>query len=57
MSGNSLWWRVSGRNRRCITANLHMPEGQQIVKQLSSHVGAWGMPRARAGWELRALSA
>lgn len=25
------------RNRRCITANLHTPEGREIVKQLSSH--------------------
>lgn len=34
-SGTSLWWRCHGRNRRCITANLHMPEGRAVVKELA----------------------
>jgi crotonobetainyl-CoA:carnitine CoA-transferase CaiB-like acyl-CoA transferase len=37
-SGTSVWWRVYGRNRRCVTANLHLPEGRQVVKDLASKV-------------------
>jgi formyl-CoA transferase len=30
--GHSLRWSVTGRNKRSITADLHTPEGQQIVR-------------------------
>ena len=29
-----LWWAVCARNKRCITANLREPEGQQLVRRL-----------------------
>lgn len=29
-----LWWTVCARNKRCVTANLRIPEGQDIVKKL-----------------------
>ena len=29
-----LWWSVCARNKRCITANLREPEGQQLVRRL-----------------------
>src|SRR5690606_25010201 len=32
--GKSLWWKVIGRNKRNVTLNLSMPEGQQILRKL-----------------------
>jgi formyl-CoA transferase len=32
--GEGLWFPIVARNKKCITANLRMPEGQQIVKDL-----------------------
>lgn len=32
--GKSLWWPIVARNKKCVTANLRTPEGQQIVKDL-----------------------
>ena len=29
-----LWWSVCARNKRCITANLREPEGQNLVRRL-----------------------
>ena len=29
--GDSLWWRVTGRNKRSVTVDLRRPEGQQLV--------------------------
>ncbi len=29
-----LWWTVCARNKRCVTANLRVPEGQALVKRL-----------------------
>ncbi len=29
-----LWWTVCARNKRCVTANLRVEEGQQIIKDL-----------------------
>ena len=31
-----LWWTVCARNKRCITANLREPEGQELVRKLVS---------------------
>lgn len=32
--GTSLWWRSLGRNKRCITADLRVPEGRALVRRL-----------------------
>jgi formyl-CoA transferase len=32
-----LWWTVCARNKRCVTANLRVEEGQEIVKKLVAH--------------------
>ncbi|KAL3147428.1 hypothetical protein ABBQ38_014493 [Trebouxia sp. C0009 RCD-2024] len=37
-SGNSLWWRSYGRNRRCITVDMRQEEGRHIIKQLANNV-------------------
>ncbi|MEL7448219.1 MAG: CoA transferase [Pseudomonadota bacterium] len=29
-----LWWSVCARNKRCVTANLREPEGQELARQL-----------------------
>ncbi|MCG8443947.1 MAG: CoA transferase, partial [Caulobacterales bacterium] len=29
-----LWWAICARNKRCVTANLRVPEGQDLVKRL-----------------------
>jgi len=31
-----LWWTVCARNKRCVTANLRSPEGQDLARQLIS---------------------
>ncbi|KAL4419798.1 hypothetical protein ABPG75_006896 [Micractinium tetrahymenae] len=36
-TGTSLWWRSYGRNRRCITIDLHNEEGRQVLRQLANH--------------------
>ena len=33
--GTSLWWYLQGRNKKSVTANLRLPEGQQIVRRLA----------------------
>jgi formyl-CoA transferase len=35
--GTSLWWYVQNRNKKSVTANLRVPEGQEIVRRLSKH--------------------
>lgn len=32
--GQSLWWNVEGRNKRSITIDLRLPEGQALLRQL-----------------------
>ena len=32
-----LWWSVCARNKKCVTANLREPEGQEIAKKLISN--------------------
>ena len=32
--GFPLWWTVCARNKKCVTANLREPEGQDIIKRL-----------------------
>ena len=33
--GDSLWWRVTGRNKRSVTINLRSPAGQDLVRRLA----------------------
>ena len=32
--GVPLWWKVTNRNKRCVTIDLHKPEGQDLVRRL-----------------------
>jgi crotonobetainyl-CoA:carnitine CoA-transferase CaiB-like acyl-CoA transferase len=34
--GTSLWWRSYGRNRRCMTVDLHNEEGRGLVRRLAA---------------------
>jgi formyl-CoA transferase len=36
--GDSLWWRVAGRNKRSLTVDLRRPEGQAVVRRLARDV-------------------
>jgi len=33
---NHLWWEVVSRNKRCVSANLRVPEGQALVRRLAA---------------------
>ena len=33
---HKLWWEVVARNKRCVSANLRVPEGQEIVRRLAA---------------------
>ncbi len=33
--GDSVWWRVTGRNKRSVTVDLRTPEGQDLVRRLA----------------------
>ncbi|MEM9668076.1 MAG: CoA transferase [Pseudomonadota bacterium] len=35
--GYPLWFKVCGRNKRCVTTNLRVPEGQAIIRRLVEH--------------------
>ncbi|KAK9829127.1 hypothetical protein WJX72_004038 [[Myrmecia] bisecta] len=37
-TGTSLWWRSYGRNRRCMTVDLHKEEGRELVRALAAKV-------------------
>lgn len=56
--GTSLWWRSYGRNRRCMTVDLHNEEGRGLVRRLAAKCdvlvenfrpGGWGLPVGQAG--------
>jgi formyl-CoA transferase len=32
--GVSLWWKVSARNKKCVTLNIQSPEGKQLLERL-----------------------
>lgn len=34
--GTSLWWYVQNRNKKSVTANLRVPEGQEIVRRIAA---------------------
>jgi crotonobetainyl-CoA:carnitine CoA-transferase CaiB-like acyl-CoA transferase len=58
-NGISLWWKLSGRNKKSVTCNLSQPEGQEILKKLCERADVllenfrpgtlerWGL-----GWEM-----
>jgi formyl-CoA transferase len=33
--GTSLWWYVQNRNKKSVTANLRLPEGQEVVRRIA----------------------
>jgi formyl-CoA transferase len=33
--GTSLWWYVQNRNKKSVTADLRLPEGQEVVRRLA----------------------
>ncbi len=35
--GKSLWWPVVARNKKSITVDLRLPEGQQLIRDLVAH--------------------
>ena len=36
--GTSLWWHLMARNKKCVTLNLRVPEGQAIARELAKRV-------------------
>src|SRR5215475_7313088 len=36
--GTSLWWHMMARNKKCVTLNLRVPEGQKIARELAKRV-------------------
>ena len=34
-NGTSLWWYVQNRNKKSVTADLRLPEGQEIVRRIT----------------------
>jgi crotonobetainyl-CoA:carnitine CoA-transferase CaiB-like acyl-CoA transferase len=34
---DKLWWEVVARNKRAVSANLRLPEGQGLVRKLATH--------------------
>jgi len=36
--GTALWWYILGRNKKCITVDLRVPKGQDIVRKLVEKV-------------------
>src|ERR1041384_7266864 len=35
--GKSLWWPVVARNKKSVTCNLRIPEGQGLLRRLLGH--------------------
>jgi formyl-CoA transferase len=36
--GTSLWWHLMARNKKCVTLNLRVPEGQKIAREMARQV-------------------
>lgn len=36
VDGKSLWWPNIARNKKCITLNLRLPQGQELLRQLAA---------------------
>ncbi len=62
-NGKALWWSVLGRNKKSVTCNLRLPEGQQIARDIiatsdvvienfrSGTLERWGLSPERL-WEV-----
>jgi crotonobetainyl-CoA:carnitine CoA-transferase CaiB-like acyl-CoA transferase len=53
--GTSLWWKVAARNKRCITCDMRLPRGQELIKQLVREVDVLienFRPGTLEGWNL-----
>jgi formyl-CoA transferase len=37
-NGTSLWWHLMARNKKCVTLNLRVSEGQKIARELAKKV-------------------
>jgi crotonobetainyl-CoA:carnitine CoA-transferase CaiB-like acyl-CoA transferase len=37
-NGTALWWYIMGRNKKCITLDLHSPQGQNLARRLAGEV-------------------
>ena len=37
-NGTSLWWHLMARNKKCVTLNLRVPDGQKIARELAKKV-------------------
>jgi len=37
-NGTSLWWHLMARNKKCVTLNLRVPQGQKIARGLAKKV-------------------
>jgi formyl-CoA transferase len=63
MIGNtSLWWYVQARNKKSVTVNLRMPEGQDIVRKLAAQADivvenfrSGALEKWNLGWEQLSL--
>ena len=38
IDGESLWFQLEGRNKRCVSIDLRKPEGQELLRSLAKHV-------------------
>ncbi len=64
IDGESLYWNVEGRNKRSVTLNLRVPEGQKLLRELVKHADVLienFRPGTMAGWncgydDLRAIN-
>ncbi|HWY43731.1 MAG TPA: CaiB/BaiF CoA-transferase family protein [Candidatus Sulfotelmatobacter sp.] len=36
--GTSLWWHLMARNKKCVTLDLRVPEGQKIAREMAGRV-------------------
>ena len=55
IDGTGFWWVVEGRNKRSITLNLRLPEGQELARRLiarSDVVVENFLPGTMASWNL-----
>jgi formyl-CoA transferase len=55
LDGTSVWWQVQSRNKRSLALDLRTPEGQDIVRRLSSEADVLienFRPGAMEGWGL-----
>lgn len=37
-NGTSLWWHTMARNKKCVTLDLRLPEGQKVARDLARRV-------------------